>query len=152
MIKFKTDASGVWVSGADKAFDSTELKVYKKSERATVKFLLNPYTPDKVKELRDSHKKVVDTENLSIQDILSNSSSGIDSDALHADAIDYVVADWSGILDESGNPLPCTRDNKLSLANKGYPLLAGAWIEIARWLIAKHEQYEGERKAVEEKN
>ncbi len=32
--------------------------------------------------------------------------------------IDYVIVDWTGIVDSNGVPIPCTRENKILLMNK----------------------------------
>ena len=39
----------------------------------------------------------------------------LDLAVFHADKIDRIIIDWEGILDPDGNPLPCTRENKLLL-------------------------------------
>jgi hypothetical protein len=149
VIKFKLKPESVWISGDDKGFDGTELKVYSKDERAQISFHLNPYTSEKVREIQKRCKKEIDTEGLSIQDLLGDNS---DTERSREEALSYIVKDWRGVLDEEGKELECTKENILMLADNGYSRLSNAWFEIAGWLIAKHEQYDKKEQVKEIKN
>lgn len=149
MIKFKLKPESVWISGDDKGFDGTELKVYSKEERAQIGFLLNPYTSEKVREIQKLCKKEVATDGLSIQELLGDNS---DTERAREEALSYIVQDWRGILDEDGLELECTKENIILLADNGYSRLSNAWFEIAGWLIAKHEQYDKKEQVKEIKN
>lgn len=144
MITFKTKENAVWVSGNDKDFNDTEIGHYSVKDRQAVGFKLRPYTPVKVREIREANQKTVDVKGMTIHQLMAD--PGVDPVGVVEDAVKYVVEDWKGVLDENGNPMPCTDENKLLLARKGYPKLASAWVEIARYIMSRHEQYREETK------
>lgn len=46
------------------------------------------------------------------------------NEALHSELLwDYAIVGWDGIEDENGVPIPCTRENKVTLMN-GSPVFA----------------------------
>lgn len=54
----------------------------------------------------------------------------LDEDAYTADLIDYLIVEWRGILSEDDQPVPCTREAKLAVANRAPGRLAHM-IEVA---------------------
>jgi len=144
MIKFKTIVERVWVNGTDKAFDNTELKLYSAEKRETLAFLLMPRTPAKQKEIRESAKKVVDTQNITIEKMMGGGD--YDEELIKRETLDYIIQGWKGVLKEDGSPMPCTIENKLAIFDGGYKRLGGAIVDVSDWLIAKHEQYNQEEK------
>ena len=95
-----------------------------------------------MRELREANKKT--EEELAEVNITSflRSNDDVDNIAVRNAALDVILESWEGLLDENGEVLSYSNENALMLADNGYPLLAGAWVEIARWLMAKHEQHE----------
>jgi len=126
MIKFKLTPEPVWVAGDHPQFDATEIGSYPKEERRKVQFLIYPLTPQ----------------------ILRRALKNPDDDERDAEILDQIVRDWKGVVDESGKPIPCTKQNKVALLNGGYPLMGGAIVRIASELMSKFEEYKRE----EEKN
>jgi len=46
------------------------------------------------------------------------------NDELHSELLwDYAIVDWSGVEDEKGKPIPCTRENK-ALLMRGSPVFS----------------------------
>jgi hypothetical protein len=145
MIKFNLEPKAVWVSGANRFFDDTELKLYSKEERKEIAFMINPYTPEHVKTFRQKHTIKVDKDVAFSSDIFRTlvGDEKIDSDAMNDDVIDYIIGDWK-LKGEDGKDLPCTKENKLLLAKRGYPQLSSKWVEVARWITARFEQFKAE--------
>ncbi|MDD5355859.1 MAG: hypothetical protein PHY56_04945 [Candidatus Omnitrophica bacterium] len=142
---FRTKPKAVWVSGANAIFDDSELKLSTEKERRQIAFLLNPYTPEKLRELTEKNKIKAEMNDLAVNTnalkALLGNQEEVDTIARNNDAVDFVVADWKGITDEDGKTLPCTRDNKINLAKNGYPLLAARWLEAARWLMSRFDKF-----------
>lgn len=143
-LRFSTEPEAQWVSGADTAFDSTELGLYTKEERGKVRFLIMPYTPKDMRRMREEQRKKqerdTDVAMRMAQDLGIQRPRGMLAEDMNDDILDHVLHDWEGVLDAEGNEMPCTRENKVMLANGGYPMLAGKWIDVARWLMARKAQ------------
>ncbi|HDM78814.1 MAG TPA: hypothetical protein ENG51_20485 [Deltaproteobacteria bacterium] len=68
------------------------------------RFRIRPLTPKKYRELRNrctSHQwkrgQLVEK---------------VDEDKLNEMVNDWIIADWEGIVDATGKPIPCTKENK----------------------------------------
>lgn len=45
----------------------------------------------------------------------------VDEKAVAHDRYDYVIVDWGGFVDENGQPIPCTREEKIFLMENSQP-------------------------------
>ena len=146
MIRFRTKPKAVWVRGDHPMLDASELAPYTKAEREQLEFLVEPMTPALVRELREKHTR------LRLGTMGETIGKEVDEDAYQQDLIDHIVKDWKGIADEDGNPLACTRENKLKLFDYGYPLLGACLVRMAQQLMSRMEEFDLKHREEEEKN
>lgn len=62
------------------------------------------------------------------------------------DKIDKVIQDWKGPEDQDGNPLPCTRDNKIALylyETDFIDLVLNKAVQVARRVTEQNKALEG---------
>ena len=152
MIKFKIRAEAAWVSGDDPCFDETELGEYSKKERANIEFLINPFTSEIVDRLKEKHTSYKHETSFEGGRRVSQRVEKTDDVAFRNEAIDEIVADWRGIIDEDEKKLDCTQENKLKLIDRGYPRLGGAWIDVARKIMSNFDKFQKQKKGKEIKN
>ena len=151
-IKFKLVPEPVWIRASDPLFDRSELGDFPKDERDKVSFLINPLTDEVYSGLREKYttEKV---ETVFVQGRRETQrTTQVDNDGLNEALIDYIVKDWKGVVDEGGKELPCTRENKLALVKRGYPMLGVAWIEASRMVMSQFEDFRRKYKEEQEKN
>jgi len=151
-IKFKLVPEPVWIRASDPLFDKSELGDFPKDERDKVSFLINPLTDEVYSGLREKYttEKV---ETVFVQGRRETQrTTQVDNDGLNEALIDYIVKDWKGVVDEGGKELPCTRENKLALVKRGYPMLGVAWIEASRMVMSQFEDFRRKYKEEQEKN
>jgi len=151
-IKFKLTPEPVWIKASDPLFDKSELGEFSKDERDKVSFLINPLTDEVYSELRERYttEKV---ETVFVQGRRETQrTTQVDNDGLNEALIDYIVKDWKGVVDEKERELPCTRENKLALVKRGYPMLGVAWIEASRMVMSQFEDFCRKYKEEQEKN
>lgn len=139
-LRFKTKAEPVWVRGDHKVFDATEIGYYSTSERESISFYIYPLTRQLLEDVRKDntridHEVVVVDGRRKIEKI-----EEVDEDKINDDLLDRILVDWKGILDEDGNEIKCTKQNKLMIL-QGYPLLAGAWLECSRQIISRYDEF-----------
>lgn len=128
----------VWFCADDELFDATELAMsYSKEERACLKFLIRPALRDVVQQTLEKH-----TERKRTARFVQGRREFVDEDKVDQagfvdDMTDHLIMDWDGLIDEdSGQQLPCNRENKLALANS-YPRLGAAFLEASNWVAAR---------------
>lgn len=137
-LNFKLDNSPVWYGGDHKIFDNTELSTYSTGDRKKIAFLISPLTTKIRKEIR-SNNKINEPEIPSNSFTLMNLDK-FDEDKIEEDLVDYIIADWKGILVD-GKEFPCTRENKLLFANN-FQDLAQALIRSAKYANTIHDKVE----------
>ena len=85
-----------------------------------------------VKTLAEINKAITTTEE-EVQGAKIVSRDVIDKDLREAMIVDYCIIDWTGLTDEEGKDLPCTKANKLKLMREHpvFPDFANEAIAIA---------------------
>lgn len=74
-------------------------------------YTLRPLTRDTILEIEAKHtKRRPNRVTHQMEDVL-------DQRAALEDKLDYILLDWAGVVYESGEPVPCTRDAKLACIN-----------------------------------
>ena len=132
-------------------FDDTELALYTKKQRAGISFLINPLTPSVSEGLREQNTSSKTETSFVAGRRQTEKKQDVDYKALQEDTLDHVIGDWEGILDENDKLIPCTRENKVSIADY-YPSLGVAWVRLASVITAKAEADRLQKDAEAEKN
>jgi len=140
MIKFKTTPEAVWVAGDHPAFDESEIGHFEKKQRAKLAFLISPMTPKLVSEVNDANLKRETKTTFQGGRRQTEIKEEPDKEKANDDLIDRIVGDWRGIVGENDKEMQCTRENKLSLINNGYPGLGVAWVTIAREIMSRFDE------------
>lgn len=136
MIKFKRTVESIVVHGDDPAFDTSELGEFPKEERAMIWFKIFPLTASLVKEINAKHTvsrqeaKFIDGRRV------MEKVSSINQETANDELMDRVVEDWGGIVDEKGEVIACTKENKLMMADN-YQGIGTSWIDVSRWAMAR---------------
>lgn len=73
------------------------------------RYTLRVFTQEKYRELETANTTKV------INKRTHQSEPKLDDRGFSDDLVDWAIADWSGIVDGTGAPLPCTREYKLRL-------------------------------------
>jgi len=135
-----TDAQGiflslkarpVWFSADDDLFGHTELAAAcpDKDRRNGLKFLIQPVSRKMIHQVMTRHARTEKVEGR------AETRESLDREAFIEDMIDLVLLDWDGLLGEDEEPLPCVRENKLTLAN-AYPRLGASLLEASALAMA----------------
>jgi len=119
----------------EKVFDEGVWCEYEKG----AKFKIRPITPRKYRELRNKCTVRKWKKGQLVEEV--------DEDKLNDLVNDWVVADWDGIVDVSGQPISCTKENKRVLLDN-FTDIAGFVSEMALKVAEQTEEAERE----EEKN
>ena len=152
MLGFKRKPERFWIGLDHKIFDDSELGDRPKSEREKVRFQLYPLTRQLLRDVQDDNTEidyelVVESGTRKKVKIETTNNEGQNDDI-----IDKILVGWEGVVDmDTGEEIPCTRENKLALM-EGYPVLGSKWMEAARFGLAKYDKFIEEEKEKTVKN
>ena len=116
-----------------------------------LRFLIQPLTSTLLDEVRLNHTRTTSEIKLveGRREVVKVEDA--DETAIALDLIDHLVLDWEGLMGEDGEPLPCTRENKLALL-EGYPALGASWVEVSRWAVSRFMEFQLRERERLEKN
>lgn len=147
MIKLKLKPEPIWFGADDPLFNDSEFAIYTKEERAKVKFLIYPFLPSLIEEVRKENTKTINRTTFVDGRRTSVPVSETDEKKANTDMLDQIVLDWKGMKDGDGQDIPCNLENKQLVADS-FAGIGAAWIEASRWVMArlsKDQQEKGEK-------
>jgi len=107
-------------------------------------FIVRPLTPTRMKKVL-SHHKIVEWDSPA-KDEKKERFESYDFLGITFDRVRKTIIDWEGILDEKGNPLPCTDENKLLVFELNIEIINYVLVEAAKLGTGLEAEKEAETK------